>query len=213
MTTTLMEGEMLLMPFQNMAFNGDTFIEKEFLKLKEKFKITTAIECGSCVGGTAKWLGENFDKVWTIEVNDVFRNICLKRIEGLSNVDSVLCDTLNVLPSLLKQCDNHLIINIDDHWGDKFPLIDELKIIKESGLRPVLFIHDCKVPNEPKLGYDTWNGIEISYETIKPYLDEIYGVNGYSYHYNSDKESTEIKRGVIYIYPNEQHATHTTSIQ
>jgi len=195
-------GEPNLMPLQTEPFNGDTFVAAEILKLKERFKITKVIECGSCVGGTAKWLGENFDKVLTIEVNDVFRNICIKRIEGLSNVDSILCDTLNILPVLLRDCDNHLLINIDDHWGASFPLIDELKIIKESGLKPVLFVHDCRVPSEPKLGYDTWNGIEISYETMKPYLDEIYGKGKYSYHYNSDKESTEIKRGVIYIYPN-----------
>jgi hypothetical protein len=37
---------------------------------------------------------------------------------------------------------------------------------------------------------------------MKPYLDEIYGIDRYTYHYNSDAESTEVKRGIIYIYPN-----------
>ena len=31
------------------------------------------VECGSAVGGTTKWLSENFDKVVTIEINPEFR--------------------------------------------------------------------------------------------------------------------------------------------
>ena len=75
-----------LMPMQTEPFNGDLFVCSEILKLKEKFKIRHAIELGSCVGGSAKWFGENFISVWTIEINSVFRDICLKRIEKNINL-------------------------------------------------------------------------------------------------------------------------------
>lgn len=199
-------GEPNLMPLQTEPFNGDKFICNELIKLRDKFNIKYAIELGGCVGGNAKWFGENFKDVWTVEINPVFRDICLKRIKENKNVCSLLGSTVDLLEGLLDICIENgetPLIFIDSHWESYFPLFDELKIIGNSSLKPIILIHDCKVPNEPNLGFDKWNGIEISYETVKPYLDEIYGEKGYTYYYNSDKESTEIKRGVIYILPNE----------
>ena len=197
----LMPNEPILMPNQAKALNGDTFACNEFLKLRSKFNVKKIIECGSCVGGTTKWMAENFKEVITIEINEQFRNICLQRTNGLNNVNSILGDSINHLPNILQNSKSNIIIFLDDHWLEAFPLIDELKIIKESGLIPIIVVHDCLVPNEPKLGYDSYNGLDISYSTMKPYLDSIYGENEYDYHYNSDAESTEVKRGIIYIYP------------
>ena len=194
-----------LMYQQTEPFNGDTFVAKEFLKLKEKFGIKNAVELGSCVGGTTKWLGENFPNVWTIEINPTFRDICIKRTEGLTNIVSILGSTVDMLGGVLDLCNENgynTIVFVDSHWLSHFPLVEELQIINVSSTKPCLVIHDCYVPNEPALGYDSYNGVTISYETMKPYLDEIYGEGKYSYHYNSDKESTAVKRGVIFIYPN-----------
>ena len=41
-----MADEPVLMPYQTLPFNGDTFVEEEFLKLKERFNLSTAIEGG-----------------------------------------------------------------------------------------------------------------------------------------------------------------------
>lgn len=196
-------NEPTLMFGQNFPFNGDSFICNEFIQLRDKYGIKTAIELGSCVGGTTKFLGLNFEKVYTIEINETFRNFCLSRIRGINNIESILGDTVNELPCVLQKCEDNPIIFIDSHWLHNFPLIKELKIIAASGLEPIIAIHDFKIPNEPKMGFDTWNGIEISYETVKPYLDEIYEEKGYTYYYNSDETSTEIKRGIIYICPND----------
>ena len=196
----LMPEEPILMPNQALALNGDTFACKEFLNLKEKFNIETAVELGSCVMGTTKWLGENFQNVLTVEISERFRNIGLERIKGLKNISSYLGDSVKMLPTMLSLCNNRTLIFIDSHW-QTLPLFDELKIIKASGLIPCIAVHDCFVPDEPALGYDTCEGVSISYANMKPYLDDIYGDDGYVYHYNSDAESTEVKRGIIYIYP------------
>jgi hypothetical protein len=188
------------MPKQATPLNGDTFACAEFLKLKEKFNILSLIELGSCVFGSTKWFANNFEKVITVEICEDFRNIGLKRTEGLTNITSLLGDSVTMLPSMLKMCDHRTIIFIDSHW-QTLPLFDELKLIKESGLVPCLVVHDCLVPNEPNLGYDSYEGVDISYVNMKPYLDNIYGENGYDFHYNTDAESTMVKRGIIYVYP------------
>ena len=202
--------EPTLMPFQETKFNADTFVAEEFLKLKEKFKVEVAIELGSAVGGTTKWLGENFDEVHTIEIMENFLEFTKKRCIGLSNISFHLGSTVDKLAGVLSVSvpegsndsvlGSNMLIFIDSHWNT-LPIFDELKIIKASGLKPVIVIHDFLVPGEPKLGYDSYEGVDISFENIKKFIDDIYGEEGYEYHYNSDATSTEIKRGLIYIYP------------
>lgn len=196
----LMPNEPILMPNQAKALNGDTFACNEFLKLKEKYNIKNLVELGSCVFGSTKWFGENFENVLTVEINAEFRNIGLKRVSGAKNITSFLGDSIGMLPAMLKTCDSRTIIFVDSHW-QTLPLIKELQLIKQSGLTPCIVVHDCLVPNEPKLGYDSYEGVTISYATMKPYFDDIYGVDGYEYHYNTDAEATIVKRGIIYVYP------------
>lgn len=201
MYSELMPNEPILMPKQAFALNGDSYACEEFIKLRDKFNVKTILECGSCVGGTTKWMAKNFENVITTEINETFRSFCLERVKEFNNVKSYLANTTDVMADILKSLDSRLIIFLDDHWNYFFPLIDELKLIKQSGLIPILVVHDCLVPNEPKLGYDSYDEVDISYATMKPYLDDIYGSDGYEYHYNSDEKSTEVKRGIIYIYP------------
>lgn len=200
MYSGLLPDEPVLMPYQSKPLNNDHFACAEFLKLRDKFNANTLMELGSCVFGSTKFFAENFKKVITVEINEVFRNIGLRRTEGLKNITSLIGDSVTKLPEMLSMCDNKTIIFIDSHW-QTLPLMDELILIKKSGLIPCIVVHDCLVPNEPRLGYDSYEGIDISYATMKPYLDDIYGVDRYEYHYNSDAESTDVKRGIIYIYP------------
>lgn len=201
--------EPTLMPRQTEPFNGDSFVAEEFLKLKEKFKVEVAIELGSAVGGTTKFLGENFDEVHTIEIMENFLEFTKKRCAGLSNISFHLGSTVDKLAGVLSVSvpegsndllGSNMLIFIDSHWNT-LPIFDELKIIKASGLKPVIAIHDFLVPEEPKLGFDSYEGVDISFANIKSYIDDIYGEEGYEYHYNSDATSTEIKRGLFYCYP------------
>lgn len=200
-TEKLLPNEPTLMFGQTNPLNGDFYACAEFLKLRDKYNITKILELGSCVFGSTKWMSTVFKEVVTVEINEVFRNFGLQRVEGINNITSLLGSSVDKLPEILSTSDNKTIIFIDSHWGAFFPLFEELTIIKQSGLIPCIVVHDCLVPNEPKLGYDSYEGVDISYATMKPYLDDIYGVDRYEYHYNTDAESTEVKRGIIYVYP------------
>jgi hypothetical protein len=93
-------SEPILMPFQDKPFNGDTFICDEFLNLKDKFSITTAIETGSCVYSTTKWLGINFKKVFTVEVNQDFAVWGKNKIEDMPHVEAFIQDSVEFLKAL-----------------------------------------------------------------------------------------------------------------
>ena len=208
-----------LMPFQELPFNGDKFIEDKFLELKERFHLTYAVETGTCLGSTTIFLADNFDHVYTIEVNPEFKKIAAERIDKELSFRKTLAISMylgkseELLPLIIwsrrDRIGNNTIFFLDAHWGDHCPLKDELKAIADAGIKPVIAIHDFFVPGATTLGHDTArvpaaNGATDIQPFDLPWLessfDAIYGKGKYGYEYNSDKESGGAKRGIIYVY-------------
>jgi hypothetical protein len=193
-----------LMPHQLEAFNGDHFIEQEFLKLRNAYGIKTVIETGTCFGSTTKFLGANFNKVISIEINEKYLAIARTLIGKSDNIETYCGASENILHQLLggKNSDTgNMFFFLDAHWESHCPLRDELKIIAQYKVLPVIAIHDFQVPGEPGLHFDSYNGQAFTFEWIKPLLDNIYGEQGYDHYYNTELNSTEIRIGIIYIVP------------
>jgi hypothetical protein len=100
----------------------------------------------------------------------------------------------------IKENDKFLFF-IDSHWDpEPLPLLDELEMISQKGLKPVIIIHDFFVPDEnnlPKFGYDKYGEQTLCLDFIAEKLKKIYG--SFEYHYN--KEVDSVNSGVIFIYP------------
>lgn len=192
-----------LMPNQMDAFNADFYIEQEFLKLRDRFKITKAVETGTCFGSSTLFLAKHFGYVATIEIVEQYLKIAKERFVDYNNINAYHGDSKALLAQMIadNKIGNDSIFFLDAHWGGHCPLPDELKAIAAAGISPVIAIHDFKVPGEPSLGFDTWDKQEFTFEWLQPYFDAIYGYGGYTYHYNSGVHSTQIKRGIIYVYP------------
>lgn len=196
-----MPDEPVIMPWQAQPFNNDYEICAEFVRLRDKFGLTTAVELGSAVGGTTRWLCTFFKKVVTIEINPTFRDICLKRVGSFENLISKLGDTVEVLPNIICGLDDNIIIFIDSHWNAFCPLEKELEIIAASGLKPVLAIHDFVVPGRPEFGFDSYNGQAFTFDWLKPHFDKIYGEEGYYHYYNTRIIEESAKRGILFVAP------------
>lgn len=195
-------NEPLLMQNQEGALNQDTFAQQEFINLKNKFGLKYAIETGTCLGYTTDFLCDNYEKVHTIEINENYLNFALKnRLNKRDNVLVYIGSSADTLLKMIKDLpeQENIFIFLDAHWGQHCPLKDELRQIKESGIKPVIAIHDFLVPNKPNLGFDSINGQPFTYEWLKNDFDAIYGETGYEYYYNS--ESTGANRGIIYLTP------------
>jgi len=191
-----------LMPYQDESFNGDHFIRDEFIKLRDRFNITTAVETGTCLGSTTIFLAQQFEKVYTVEVNDKFLFFARPKFLSHPNITSILGNSESVI-SELKLPDNTIFF-LDAHgFGAKrCPLLAELNGIYKTGIKkPVITIHDFKTDNN-QLGYDSYNDQPYVFSWIKHMVDKIYGVDNYSYYYNKEAAENSAKRGIIYILPN-----------
>lgn len=211
-------GEPHIMPHQDVAFNGDEEIALEFIKLRDRFQITAAIETGSATGGTTNWLAGNFEKVHSIEINEQYLKFAKHRCAAHTNIKFYHGDSTTMLLDILKTVGNRTIIFLDAHWNEHCPLLSELTAIANSGLRPCILIHDFYVPGsayskEDKaagLGYDSYNGQPFTLEWIKPSLDKIYNEqtlddrqvpDDYEYYYNDPVTAKGARRGCLYVIP------------
>jgi predicted O-methyltransferase YrrM len=181
------------------GYEGDENIHLEIKRLVDLHKIDTIIETGTYLGGTTVRFAELVTNVITIESDTQSQKTAYNdRLKNYPNVWSILAHSQDVLSETILNNVNNLFF-LDAHWENFCPLLQELQIIANEGIKPVIVIHDFKVPNRPELGYDSYKGQDFTFEWIKPSLDAIYGDGGYNYNYNGKAEGA--MRGVIYIEP------------
>lgn len=183
------------------GFEGDTFLKEMIQNLCQENNIELIIETGTYYGATTKHLAKMAPAVHTVEVIDENFKKAKQVLKGFKNVTMHKGNSADIIKDLLpKKEDNiSLFCFLDAHWESYNPLIDELKAIAQSGCRPIIAIHDFKVPDHPELGFDTYKGIVYEWDWIKSSIESIYGPEGYEVSYNS--EATGAKRGVIFIKP------------
>ena len=188
------------MPFQMEPFNGDHFIEKKFLQLRDKYGIKTVVETGTCLGSSTLFFAKHFENVITIEANLEYQAIAIHRCakEEFKNIQFILGDSSNILFDSIRKLGNETVMFfLDAHWGNNCPLIAELQQIEQTTIDPVIAIHDFYTGDE-RLGFDSIHGQRFEYEWILPTVSTI----GYfETEYNTFEKSTGAKRGIIYLSP------------
>ena len=179
------------------AFNGDYYLAEHFLDLKERYKINTVIETGTFEGDTTLWLSENFFQVFTIENNRMYYDNAVQRFNG-SNIQQLFGDSAQQLIPILAMLQEQFILFLDAHWG-KNPLLGELKAVKHSGKKPIIIIHDFKVPDKD-FGYDEYKeqGIVYEWKYIEKAVHDIYG-NNFERKFNWQAAGS--RRGYVTIIP------------
>lgn len=197
----------ILMPFQDQPFNGDVFVCEEFLALKKQYNLNAAVETGSCLYSTTLWLSENFEKVFTVEINPEYAKHGVAKVTGKDNVKAVIgADSVDFIkteltPDLTEE--DRVIFFLDAHWGNNCPLLDELGAISLLKLNqpPLIVIHDFCNPSDNSLGYDSYNGQPFVYEWIQDSVEMLAQSFRTNYKHFYNTEATGARRGVVYIYP------------
>jgi len=179
-----------------MAFNNDTHLEDKFLEIKQTWDIKTVIETGTYYADTTKWLAKNFDQVYTCEIHEPTYAIAVEQLEGITNVYHELKPSQQFLGEALAKAEGQVLVFLDAHWFEN-PLLKEIEIIGESGKRPVLVIHDFKVPGK-SFGYDEYPGIVYDWNYVKDAVAKAYD-DKYWHEYN--ERATGAKRGCLFVYP------------
>lgn len=183
-----------------MGFEGDTIAKEKCRHIIESNKINTVIETGTFLGGTTRLFSQWVDNVYTIEINKENYEKSKVNLEGYNNVRLLFGDSPIKLNEVLSSIDKDqpLFLFLDAHFYDVNPLLDELKVIADNGLKPIIAIHDFKVPGKPEFGYDTYNGQDYDWGWIRGAVEKIYGED-YEVEYNG--EATGAKRGIVFLFP------------
>lgn len=186
----------------SLGFEGDTIAKSKFLKLITDNSIKTVIETGTFRGATTKHFANWVQNVHSIEVDDNNFKIASEQLHSFPNVTLYHGSSEKVLDEILKNMSNQelIFIFLDAHWQEYNPLIDELKVIAKYGFKPIIAIHDFKVPHHPELGFDVYGDITYEWDWIKDAVNEIYAGVEFQKEYNIKAEGA--KRGIVYLYPN-----------
>jgi len=205
----------ILMPFQDLPFNGDSFVCKEFLKIKEQLGITVSVETGSCMYSTTQWMGQNFDRVHTVELNAAYAQHGTHKVADMHNVHPEINDSVLFLKELMGRLDkkDRVIYFLDAHWGNHCPLIEELNVLTLSPteLPPVIVIHDWYTGDD-RLGWDEYNGQRFEYSWIAPVIKNLENAHGCVYTHYFNTESENGMRGLIYLIPIKSWVSQIQSI-
>ncbi|MEY4572225.1 MAG: hypothetical protein RLZ10_1451 [Bacteroidota bacterium] len=178
---------------------SDKFLLDEIIKLKNKYDCKIFIETGTHVGGSSKIASNFFDRVITCENYQPFFEMSKENLSSIPNVELHNKSSIGLLEEIfpLKE---RVILFLDAHGADDFPLLGELKLCKLNEIKPIIIIHDFYVPDSngnAKFTYDVYQGRNNDLNYIQPYLDEIYGEGLYHYYFLDEQELS----GVIYIEP------------
>lgn len=185
-------------PYQYLPFNGDVFAQKAILNLKQKFNLTSAIETGSFLFSTSIWLSKHFDLVFTSEQNYKYYKYGTKRIKkkGIKNICAHLGNSVDLIRKT--SFSDNTFFFLDAHSKNVTPLLQELELIANQKIKPVIAIHDFFNPHKPEYGYDTYNEQPYTLEWIRPHLEKIYD-KCFTVTYNDNASGA--KRGILYVCP------------
>jgi hypothetical protein len=182
-------------------FACDELVEEVVLSLKNKHKCSIAVETGTMTGVTTKWFSNNFNYVYTVELDDSMYNFASQACIPYNNINFIKNDSVLALRNLLPEITNKkCLFFLDAHCHAVCPTPEELRVIKEMNIKPVIVIHDFFVPNS-NFGWDIYPSFEYKWENISKLVEDIYGKDGYTYFYNKETSSTSNNRGVIFIEP------------
>jgi predicted O-methyltransferase YrrM len=194
----------------------DSFAKQDIESLITRFGIKRVVETGSYYGWSTKVFASLVESVDSIEIEPNYLEEAKKHLEGITNVNLHLGDSVTVMNEIVSENEKNILFFLDAHWQEHWPILNELEVIKNKKLKPVICIHDFFVPGGTKLrqkngrivskhyfdgskfGYDEFNSVALDFKYIENSLKEIYGED-FNYHYNTNTD--KVDSGLIYIYP------------
>ena len=140
------------------AFSGDKYLGEEFEKLVKRFKIKNIVETGTFKGDTTKEFSKMVGNVYTIESNKEFYAQARANLKDHKNIQMFFGSSPEVLRKILHKMKGNTLFFLDAHWGDYWPILDELKEISRipSLSKSIIVIHDFYVPGKD-FGFDSYH--------------------------------------------------------
>lgn len=140
------------------ALHGDPDMARIMGVLLKGLEVGAAVETGTFMGDTTRWLAERCDRVWTCEIReDFYRKRQAYAGPHDDRVAWLLGPSQECLPGMiaaaLAATDQRVLVMLDAHWQDDWPLKCELEVCwLAEQLNPgrlVILVDDFEVPGCP----------------------------------------------------------------
>jgi hypothetical protein len=138
--------------------------------LRQAASLKDFVETGTYLGNSLAWASENFQHVWTIEIDPGYLDAARARHAGLTNIHYVMGDSAAQLSKVLGQIEGPALCWLDAHAGagffapeDNCPLLEELKAVIHSPYEHCILIDDARAfvaPPPPPFNYRKWAPLE-----------------------------------------------------
>jgi hypothetical protein len=145
--------------------------KKLVLLLKEHFSVDIFVETGTFKGETTIWASGAFKEVYTIENSRELFDSTSRSLLKYSNIHPLYGNSALQLNKVVPEIKQPALFWLDAHWcggntygnEDPCPLLDEIRIIKQSGYNHIIMIDDArfflKPPPRPQ-NSDLWPGLK-----------------------------------------------------
>jgi predicted O-methyltransferase YrrM len=170
------------------AFNDAPELAVFLAFLKYHHQIDTAVETGTFLGSTTRFLSTYFNNVHTIEVSEPILKNAKLLLQYRSNIQCHLGSSEKVLKEILPSLQGQrLFFYLDAHWNTYWPLRDELEEISQTHKdNCIIAIDDFKVPGRKDIPFDEYAGHSCSFEYIENNLSKVF--TDYTHHYIIPKD-------------------------
>lgn len=158
------------------AFNYAPELTPYFASLVKQHYLDAAVETGTFRGGTTVVFSSLFDHVYTIEIHEPAHREAKERLKSYENVECLLGSSEKVLQNTLpKLAGQRVLFYLDAHWGEHWPLLEELDAISLTHKdNCIIVIDDFKVPGRSDIPYDSYGAAECSINYVRDHLNKIY---------------------------------------
>lgn len=148
-------------------------------QLRDDFKVKSFIETGTFRAINALVHSENFDYVWTCEINKESLKICDSKIVHKPNIYLFEGSSPNWLQDIRRKFQDReevVMVYLDAHFYDanlpiekRFVVLDELKALRQMN-NCIIIIHDFWNGQFSGITYD---GNKLDFDLVKHYLFEV----------------------------------------
>ena len=175
-------------------FNVDPLLTERVVWYHAKFRFQCAVETGTFKGNTTVGLAKLFPRVFTIELDSALHAETAPRFATYPNVVALVGHSPAVLRRILPELAYPLFAYLDAHWGDPWPLRDELELLLSVKRPKLILIHDFRVPGRD-FGFDVYRGRACELD----YVGDLLPHDECRYGFNDRTAPESANRGVLFI--------------
>jgi len=168
--------ELILMSRDLRGFNRQILRAALIVSLSERLKPTAFVETGTYLGETAIAAHDLLGvPVYTVEISlaNYLQALSIRlRTARFGGIHQYLGNSPEVLQRLASddRLGSRPFFYLDAHWGDYCPLADEFVAIFKGFPWAVVVVDDFQVPARPDFEFDSYAGIPIGVDVVKPVL-------------------------------------------